>query len=334
VGPFFTMHNKGGPELLLRKIRHYATLSSEDRKTARTAAKTKGIVKGRSVEMYGHLKLDCKEAPARVRDFARTKLSIDCPETGPSSGNRSVAEANISEINQGGSSCKRRKVAATSNADIGDFQAGAARWYVNETPFEDAVAGVISVDKVPLNVFEGKRFRKLVSVLSGISAADLAKNGLLVNHRKIREKGIPRCYDEARKRLLIRSDDAATICGLTVADDGFKDRRKNHVSGVTISSPSPFVESITIAVISVSADSLHAFAIARGWEELVLLVERKTPVSDYPDGHFVALPQVPVAFCSDDASANRKRVVSLRFGIQELCLRLVSPTRLRSCVEI
>jgi hypothetical protein len=103
--------------------------------------------------MYRHLKLDCKDAPARVRDFARTKLSIDRPETGPSRGNRSVAEANISATNQGGSSCKRRKVAVTSNSDIRDFQAGAARWYVIETAFEDTVDGLISVDKVPFNVF-------------------------------------------------------------------------------------------------------------------------------------------------------------------------------------
>jgi hypothetical protein len=50
-----------------------------------------------------------------------------------------------------------------------------------------------------------------VSVLSGISAADLAKIGLLVNHRKIREQIFLRCYDEARKRLLSRADDAANI---------------------------------------------------------------------------------------------------------------------------
>jgi hypothetical protein len=188
----------------------------------------------------------------------------------------------------------------------GDERARLPRGHTRSKGNISQVAELISVDKVPSNVFEGNRFQKLVSVLSGISAADLAKNRLLVNHRKIREKIIPRRYDEARKRLLSRADDAANICGLTVADDGFKDRRKNHVSGVTIGSPSPSVESMTIAVTSVSADSLHAFAIARGWEELVLLSQRKAPVSDYPDGYFVALPQVPVAFCSDDAFANRK----------------------------
>jgi hypothetical protein len=69
---------------------------------------------------------------------------------------------------------------------------------------------------------------------------------------------------------------------------------------VPISSQSPSVESMIIAVIAFSADILHAFAIARGWEELLLLPDRKASVSDYPDGYLVMLPQVPVAFCSDE----------------------------------
>lgn len=177
-----------------------------------------------------------------------------------------------------------------------------------------AVVDLLEVDKISFNVVEGSRFRHLVKTLTGLDRDAQQKQGLLLHQRKIRDKIIPPAYEDAKKNLLRRANAALECCGLTYADDSWKSGASNHLCGMSLSSPSPAVSAVTFALTSIPPESLNSVRIAAGWEEGIQLARRGAALEEYPSGCFVLMPAVPVAFCSDDAAANRKarRILAIR----------------------
>lgn len=291
-----------------------ANCPSPERTKQRKRAAEKGFVKGRGREMLRHVALHCIHSTASQKGVARALLDADysnsrlqdaLPSAGAYVGTEVVHRPGSSSgqlQSKGGSMVGTKRKA---NVSVADYLPGGPKWKVNKRLFQDAVAELMAVDKIPFNVFECSRFRKLVAVLTGLSAEDQDRAGLLVYQRLVRQVILPNRYEAAAKKLRERSNTAFAI-GLTFADDGFVNRKKEHVSGVTVSSPSPSVHSMTIAIIDVLPEDLHAVAIARGWEEIVLLAQSQAPLGSYPKGYFTPVVRVPVAFCSDDASANHK----------------------------
>lgn len=298
-----------------------AAVTTEERKASRSAARDRGVVKGRADEMHRHLKLKCSKAPGWAQEAARVALSVS---GGAKTNTSNIGQASLAPLSGAPgaraqavrqiSGEKRKRAPAMKNSNIGDYMAGGSRFEIKTEEVMKAVVDLLAVDKVPFNIVEGVRFRQFIKSLTGLDREAQGKKGLLLHQRKIRNKILPPAYDDAKKNLVRRASAALECCGLTYADDSWKSRASNHLCGVSLSSPSPSVAAMTIALASIPPESLNAVCIAAGWETVILLARRGAALKDYPPGWFVALPAVPVAFCSDDAAANRKarRILAIR----------------------
>lgn len=107
-------------------------------------------------------------------------------------------------------------------------------------------------------------------------------------------------------RLLARSQSADNLSGFKVADDGWKNRNKDHVVAVTMKSRHTSFQKFTAAVVPAPGDKLYGLAIAKDVENLLCLAGRDAPLEDCPTGFFIPLTGVPAAFCSDNARANAR----------------------------
>jgi hypothetical protein len=123
---------------------------------------------------------------------------------------------------------------------------------------------------------------------------------------------LPLRYSEAVERSRARISASALRERFTLADDGWSSRRKVHYTTVTIGAPQVLPE--TVAHCRILPSELHGDAIAKGWENLILLGGRAAPLDDYPAGFSVPLPGSPSAFFSDSSGPNirARAIASLR----------------------
>jgi hypothetical protein len=89
------------------------------------------------------------------------------------------------------------------------------------------------------------------------------RSGLFIYPGKIRKKFIGSAYDAALVDL------ETQLSSLALSNSRSYTVAKNHVDGVTISRPDS--RSLTIGIIPVSPSELHGVAIAKGWENLIML---------------------------------------------------------------
>lgn len=97
------------------------TVNDEERKAARKPVKAKGIVRGRPMDMWRHLKNECVSVPKVAKGEARNALST--AKGGSANVSNAVAaavphcdDARVSEIPA--FSGKRRRATALLNGDI------------------------------------------------------------------------------------------------------------------------------------------------------------------------------------------------------------------------
>jgi hypothetical protein len=221
--------------------------------------------------------------------------------------NKSSDSRDISALLTSPAAAKKRRAQTT----VQDYGVYGKRFRSDTTAHARLIAEAVSVSKVPFSFFCGDLFRRLQEYYVG--GPDLLNvSGLIVNPGKLCSQILPLRYSEALESVLSRTKDGPLSQGFTVADDGWASRRKSHYSATAIARPG--LSSETTAVSPVFVTELHGVAIARNWERVILLVERRNTVAEYPDGFNVALPCRPDAFCSDSADPNTRamQIVALR----------------------
>jgi hypothetical protein len=199
--------------------------------------------------------------------------------------NKSSDSRDISALLTSPAAAKKRRAQTT----VQDYGVYGKRFRSDTTAHARLIAEAVSVSKVPFSFFCGDLFRRLQEYYVG--GPDLLNvSGLIVNPGKLCSQILPLRYSEALESVLSRTKDGPLSQGFTVADDGWA------------------------AVSPVFVTELHGVAIARNWERVILLVERRNTVAEYPDGFNVALPCRPDAFCSDSADPNTRamQIVALR----------------------
>jgi hypothetical protein len=127
-----------------------------------------------------------------------------------------------------------------------------------------------AIGKVCFNFLSGPLFRSLQDFHRG-GAKWVERSGLVIRPEKSRKKFIRRAYDAALVDLetQLASLALSNSRSHTIPDGGFTTVAKNHVHGVTIGRPGSW--SLTIGTIPVSPSEPHGVAIAKGWEQFIML---------------------------------------------------------------
>lgn len=123
------------------------------------------------------------------------------------------------------------------------------------------------MNHVPFNYYVGRSFHNLVSTLTGLPEEAQRRQGLALYHRRIREVITPRDFEQAQSRLLQRSKTAADLSDFTVAGDGWKDTKKNHLVALTMNSQHITFQSFTASTLPALGNKPYALAIAKGCRE-------------------------------------------------------------------
>jgi hypothetical protein len=264
--------------------------------------------------MYSHVQkcsLVSPEAKTEAEAYWKSKKMIAAITTPPGSaaasgegdGWRSTARSpSLSPP-----SAKRNKTARKR----GEYAAFGNRFRHNIDTHSRLIAEFISVCKVPFNIINSTKFRRIQEFYL-VTPERTITSGLVVHPAKIHVEMLPLRYNEAVVRSRARIG-ASLLCEqFIVADDGWSSRRKVHYTTVTIGAPR--VPPETVALFRILPSELHGLGIAKGWEQLILLGGRAAPLEDYPSGFAVPLPGSPCAFVSDSSGPNVRAgaIASLR----------------------
>jgi hypothetical protein len=284
---------------------------ARDRGRGRARASSAGFILGRGKEMSRHLKT-CGKAPPEHRERAARGLSTAAKKSSEAVRTQ-PASSEKSRVPSLPSSAKRKRSETSAAEDVRMASVGGEKRRHDPELHAQLVAEAAAVGKVSFNFLSGPLFRSLQDFYCGGSKC-VERSGLVIRPEKSRKKFIRRAYDAALVDLETQLSSLALSDSrsYTVAGGGFTTVAKNHVDGVTIGRPDSW--SLTIGVIPVSPSEPHGVAIAKGWEQLILLSRMESKLSKYPAGFFAALPCSPAAFVSDDAGANARarRIASLR----------------------
>jgi hypothetical protein len=160
----------------------------------------------------------------------------------------------------------------------------------------------MTVCSISANALAGDEFRTLQSFYCGVEDA-VARSRLFLTRRKLREDILPFRYSEAlRHGSETLGHSSFSRVGYSYAIDSWSSYAHQHYDGWIITSPG--TPAVTVGIRSVDANALHATAVARDWEQKLMIHVSERPYFTQLDGFFFGVRRPPEALVSDSASLN------------------------------
>jgi hypothetical protein len=264
-----------------------------------------GILVGKTVSLWRHLKLQCKGAEENVKRIAAEMCSA------LHKGSR-VKRAVPDLIDSVAARAERPPSRRRLSGRIQDYVVGDSLVTYPRIEHFNVVAEFMAFHNVSANAMASEEFRNLKVYYCGGEEA-IKRNKLLLTRPNLRAKYLPHRYnialEQGQRRLGMST---FTALGYSFSCDGWSSPQKRYYEGWCIARPG--TAATTVAIRPVRSAELHATSVARDGESVVLEVSKKDGELTALDGYFLGVKSVLDAIVSDSATVNVRacQILSLR----------------------
>jgi hypothetical protein len=254
-------------------LKEYDSLSRLSGRDKKSEADRLGLLIGKTVSLWRHLKSQCEGADEMVKRMG----AVMCSTIHQGSGSKRIAPESSDDVTV---SAARPPARRRVGGRIPDYAVGGslAKYPYNE--HRRVVSEFMAVHNVSANAMASEKFRNLQSYYCSEEDA-IKRNNLLLTRPNLRVKYLPHRYNMAltqgQRRLGMST---FTALGYSFSCDGWASRQKSLYEGWCVTRPG--TEATTVAIRPVCAAHLHATAIARDWESVILEASK-------PDGDLTTL---------------------------------------------
>jgi hypothetical protein len=199
-----------------------------------------------------------------------------------------------------------------SNNIVDQYAVGGKRLLYIRDHHNRVIANFMTVCIISANAMASEEFRALQSFYCGEEDA-VARSRLLLTRRKLRDEILPFRYNEALQHgTEILGNSSFSCVGYCYAIYSWCSNAHQHYDGWVITSPG--TPAVTVGIRPVDPNALDAAAIARDWEQKLMIHLSDNPDVTQFDGFFFGLKRMPEAIISDSASVNvlARKIPTLR----------------------